>query len=416
MRLKIILPLVASSTIAYAQPPAGHGENLVPNPGFEELVGKAPKDDIDGSAVFRYNCVDWKSPTQSTPDIKIVFPQQVKKAKQYHDVKIDAPHSGYKMAAILTHNPGSERSDTYREYMQVKLKQPLIEGKEYYCEFWAMRARQAKFISNNLGVVLSPTPLEGNKWDPLTDVPPTYNVDGLINKDGRQWERISFTFTAANRSQFLIIGNFHDNEKTKLVVAKDVPKLISANDEQAFENSYYMIDDVMLCLTQALPEEPEPALEPEPMPEPEPEPIPEPQMPEPKVGEKIQLDRVFFETAKWGLLEESNEQLDELVKLMNDYPQMEVEIHGHTDSRGSSSYNQKLSENRTKSVYQYLVDQGIDSDRMKYIGYGEAKPIEDNMTASGRQMNRRVEFVVVKIKDGVEVEQNNEVKPYTDKS
>lgn len=401
MKIRAILPLLAATTVAYAQPPEGHGENLVPNPGFEELVGKAPKDDVDGSAVFRYNCVDWKSPTQSTPDIKIVFPQQVKKAKQYHDVEIDAPHSGYKMAAILTHNPDSERSDTYREYMQVKLKQPLIEGEEYYCEFWTMRARKARYISNNLGVVLSPTPLEGNGWDPLLEVPPTYNVDKLINEKGRQWERISFTFTAANRSQFLIIGNFHDNEKTKLVVAKDVPKLIIANDEQEFDNSYYMIDDVMLCLTQDLPE---------------PEPEPEPQMPEPKVGEKIKLDRVFFETAKWELLPESNEQLDELVQLMNDYPQMEVEIHGHTDSRGGSSYNQNLSENRTKSVFQYLVDQGIDANRMKYIGYGEEKPIADNMNAAGRQMNRRVEFVVVKIKEGVEVEQENDVKPYTDKS
>ncbi len=407
--LTLSLSLVLLGSVAYAQPPAGHGDNLVPNPGFEQLVGKAPKDDIDGSAVFRYNCVDWKSPTKSTPDIKIVFPNQVKKAKKSYGVDIDKPHSGYKMAAILTHNPGSERSDTYREYLQVKLTKPLIKGKEYYCEFWAMRARKGKYISNNLGVVLSPTPLEGNSsWEPLTDITPDFNEANLINEDGRKWQRISFTFVSPNRSNFLIIGNFFNNEKTKMVAAKDVPKLIMANDEQAFENSYYMIDDVLLCLAQK--PEPEPIVQ---LPEPEPEPV---VMEKPKVGKKIKLDRVFFETAKWGLLPESNEQLDELVKLMETYPTMEVEIHGHTDSRGGSSYNQNLSENRTRSVYNYLNESGIDASRMKYIGFGEKNPIADNMTAEGRQMNRRVEFVVVKIEEGVEVEKSEEVKPYTDKT
>ena len=123
-----VLVFIAFCLTVNAQPPEDHGPNLVPNPGFEQLVGKAPKDDIDGSAVFKHNCVDWKSPTQSTPDIKIVFPQQYKRAKVDHGVEIDKPRTGYKMAAILTHNPGSTRSDTYREYLQVKLTKPLMKG------------------------------------------------------------------------------------------------------------------------------------------------------------------------------------------------------------------------------------------------------------------------------------------------
>ncbi len=388
------LVLVGSSWALQAQPPVGHGENLVPNPDFEQLVGSRPEADVDGSGIFRYNMVEWKSPTMTTPDVKISLPSEIKQAKRL-GINPDEARSGYKMVAILTHNPDSKRSDTYREYIQVKLKQPLMKGEEYYCEFWVCRARLSKYISNNLGVVLSPTPLQEEGWLPLTAITPDFNYGELINEEKREWQRISFTFTSPNRSEFLCIGNFFDNEATKMVEAKDAPDVTA--DEQAYDNAYYLIDDVMLCLTQYV--EPEPVAAPAP----------------PEVGAVIKLDRVYFETAKWALLPESNEQLDELVTLMNEYPTMQIEIHGHTDSRGGESYNQNLSENRTKSVYTYLVDNGIDADRMKFIGYGEEKPIADNKYADGRQLNRRVEFVVTAIEaENTTIEHVNEVEPYTD--
>lgn len=404
-RFFILVTLVLSSLAMEAQPPEGHGENLVPNPSFETVVGRRPGSDVDGSGIFRHNIVDWKSPTETTPDIKIALPTQIKNAKR-DGIDLDKAHTGYKMAAILTHNPESERHDTYREYVQVKLKKPLKKGTEYYCEFWVCRARLSKYISNNLGVALSPTWLQEEGWKPLTHVKPDYNYGELINENGREWQRISFTFTSPNRSEFLCIGNFFDNDKTKMVEAKDRPQMTV--DEKAFNNAYYLIDDVMLC---AVVDEPEPI----PDPEPEPEPEPAAAMDPPEVGKAIKLDRVFFETAKWALLPQSHEQLNELVALMNEYPSMKIEIHGHTDSRGGNDYNQNLSENRTKSVYEYMVEQGIDADRMKYIGYGEAKPIADNKYADGRQLNRRVEFVVTSIDaPNTTIEQSNEVKPYTD--
>lgn len=390
----LIFLLLGSTFFVQAQPPEGHGENLVPNPDFEQLAGSRPEADVDGSGIFRYNMVDWKSPTMTTPDVKISLPSEIKKAQRM-GIKADQAHSGYKMVGILTHNPDSKRSDTYREYIQVKLKQPLIKGEEYYCEFWVCRARLSKYISNNLGVVLSPTPLQEEGWKPLVGIKPDYNHDELINEEKREWQRISFTFTSPNRSEFLCIGNFFGNEETNMVEAKDAPEVTV--DEQAYDNAYYLIDDVMLCVTQYV----------------EPEPVAPP--PPPEVGAVIKLDRVFFETAKWDLLPESNEQLDEVVALMNEYPTMQIEIHGHTDSRGGDSYNQNLSENRTKSVYTYLVDNGIEADRMKYIGFGESKPVADNKYADGRQLNRRVEFVVTAIEaENTTIEYIEEVEPYTD--
>jgi outer membrane protein OmpA-like peptidoglycan-associated protein len=72
-----------------------------------------------------------------------------------------------------------------------------------------------------------------------------------------------------------------------------------------------------------------------------------------------------------------------------------IEISGHTDNVGSNLYNQQLSEDRAKSVVEYLIDNGIDAGRLTYAGYGEEQPIATNETEEGRQMNRRTEFKVL---------------------
>jgi outer membrane protein OmpA-like peptidoglycan-associated protein len=77
-------------------------------------------------------------------------------------------------------------------------------------------------------------------------------------------------------------------------------------------------------------------------------------------------------------------------------PKVEIEISGHTDSKGSDDYNLNLSQGRSQSVVDYIVSQGIDSSRLTAHGYGEGKPIDTNDTDEGRANNRRVEFTVVK--------------------
>lgn len=114
-----------------------------------------------------------------------------------------------------------------------------------------------------------------------------------------------------------------------------------------------------------------------------------------EVGSSITLRNVFFETAKWDLKEESTVELDKLVMLMGENPKMRVLLEGHTDDVGSDAANQKLSENRAKAVYDYLVQHGVAAARLQYKGYGESKPIADNTTEEGRAQNRRTVFTVV---------------------
>jgi outer membrane protein OmpA-like peptidoglycan-associated protein/tetratricopeptide (TPR) repeat protein len=113
------------------------------------------------------------------------------------------------------------------------------------------------------------------------------------------------------------------------------------------------------------------------------------------VGSKIILKNIFFDYGKATLRAESTSELERLVKLLNDVSGLKIEISGFTDSKGSAEFNQKLSENRAKSVVDYLVRAGIAADRLTFVGYGKEQAIASNDTEEGRQMNRRTEFKVL---------------------
>ena len=114
-----------------------------------------------------------------------------------------------------------------------------------------------------------------------------------------------------------------------------------------------------------------------------------------KVGKKVVLNNILFETGKSILTSGSYAELARLLNIMQDNPQMKIEISGHTDKTGSEPINFKLSGDRAKAVVEYLVRKGIDRSRMEFKGYGSLQPIADNATAQGRAKNRRVEFKIL---------------------
>jgi outer membrane protein OmpA-like peptidoglycan-associated protein len=125
-----------------------------------------------------------------------------------------------------------------------------------------------------------------------------------------------------------------------------------------------------------------------------------------KVGQKIVVRNIFFDSGKAVLKPESKAELDKLVKLMNSFPKLTLEIAGHTDASGSDELNQKLSEQRALSVANYLIDNGIEKSRLRTAGYGEKQPIAENYNKNGTPnrpgmaLNRRFEFTVLSL-DGV---------------
>ncbi len=109
------------------------------------------------------------------------------------------------------------------------------------------------------------------------------------------------------------------------------------------------------------------------------------------------LDRIEFDTGKATIRPESDDVLQAVFELLNGHPDIElVSVEGHTDNRGSRWLNRKLSSDRAKSVVAWLVEHGIDKQRLTSAGFGPDKPIDSNDTDVGRQNNRRVEFQIVR--------------------
>lgn len=132
----------------------------------------------------------------------------------------------------------------------------------------------------------------------------------------------------------------------------------------------------------------------EPTPEPAPAPIVdnEPE-PAPEVV-RVELD-VKFDFDKSRVREESYSDIKNLADFMQQYPQTTTTVEGHTDSVGTDQYNQRLSERRAEAVRNVLVNEyGVQGNRVNSVGYGESRPVADNSTEEGRQINRRVEAEV----------------------
>lgn len=116
-----------------------------------------------------------------------------------------------------------------------------------------------------------------------------------------------------------------------------------------------------------------------------------------KVGSNVTLQNIFFDTNKFDLLPTSMVELNILIELLKNNANISIEIQGHTDNIGEVKLNEKLSENRAKAVYDFLINNGIDRKRLSFKGYGESKPRAENATEEGRKQNRRTEFVITKI-------------------
>ena len=108
-------------------------------------------------------------------------------------------------------------------------------------------------------------------------------------------------------------------------------------------------------------------------------------------------DGVTFDVASYSLKPEFRETLDKIAANMNQYPNSLIDVYGHTDSTGSDTYNQTLSENRARTVAGYLAQRGVSPTRIRSQGFGETMPVASNDLEDGRAKNRRVEIKIVPI-------------------
>lgn len=120
-------------------------------------------------------------------------------------------------------------------------------------------------------------------------------------------------------------------------------------------------------------------------------------------GDTIRLqapENITFDTNRADIRPQFQPVLEQLAQSIRQYPGTVVQVEGHTDATGAAAYNQTLSENRAASVRSYLIQRGVEANRLIAVGYGMTRPIADNNTAAGRAQNRRVEILIVPQQQG----------------
>jgi len=342
--------------------------NIVPNPSFETFanppVGWFYKGK-DFTRLMKY----WESPTGASPD---VFGPKIKVPKSWAEKGFgkQAPHSGGAMAGLTLYGCTNGKPHC-REYIQAQLLEPLVIGQTYMAECWVAQLPNSTAI-DNIGFYFSETPIGTAEDERLPLIPQFSNTQILELKPGK-WKKISGTFTARNEAEALIIGNFYPDEETSIRRIRD----------ESLQYAYYYIDDVVVKKVPPI------------------RPVPIKQddirLQELVEGKTFQLKNLLFDFNKWELHPRSYLELDKVIAIMKENPNMVIQINGHTDYIGKERYNMYLSRKRAKSVVAYLNENGISRRRTLYKGYGESQPVASNKTDEGRQLNRRVELFVVRM-------------------
>ena len=391
--VKLLLPCLLMSGALFAQEPKEHElpTNMVQNPSFEELGKKMPCKWVMKARKFAELVPGWWAPTETHPDLfstKVetncwCHPEKHSKGKQL-------PRTGSQMVGLKTYGKGGTPT-FWHEYIQTSLKTPLQKDKNYYVEFWVQRAVLSRRSSNNIGVVFTDDIMKTGDRLPLY-IPTAMKEEKVVQTDDNQWVKISAVITADESYSHMIIGNFCPDTETT-----------TTKYEEGKNGAYYYIDDVTVrpaTSKEKVTVQPTQCPFPAPLSE-----IPavtsttEHDLPEIRYeAEKtIILRNVLFETGKAELLPESKKELNKLADILYDYPNMEIEIRGHTDNVGEDAANLALSDARAHSVMEYLISKEKSAKkRISAKGYGETIPIAGNDSDEGRSLNRRVEFHVTK--------------------
>ncbi|MCX8079731.1 MAG: OmpA family protein [Bacteroidia bacterium] len=275
----------------------------------------------------------------------------------------------------------------YKEFLQVKLVEPLKRGCKYEVKVYFRLAHWSNVALKSLGVLFSKGGYAGQGSVSKPNMIDTVvKKKGLIN--GYRWFLLRGIYKADGGEKYMTIGNFHP------VIRKDMENIRLIRF--GFREAYYYVDDVSVVMVEDAEEKPEIVIVGPSLREKfEKDSIMEVNE-EMKVGKKIALKNIFFAEGKSYFLPESYVELNKLSYFLIKNPDLVIQINGHSDNSGLWFKNQKLSEKRARAVFEYLIQRGV-QNKMSYKGFGSSQPIADNSTDEGKAKNRRVEIEIIKI-------------------
>jgi OOP family OmpA-OmpF porin len=272
----------------------------------------------------------------------------------------------------------------------VKLAEPLHRGTVYEFSMQVRLAFWSNCVLRSFGALFSKGSYrEGGYTKVFTAVRSNF-IDTVCEKgglgEGYRWFTIKGFYKADGGEKYLCIGNFAPFIRRDMVRI-DVFKF-------GAKEAYYFVDNVRLVKAPQFDEKV--AIE-----------RVGPNYQEEwadstlavkeniEVGEKVQLNNIFFVNGRYYLLPESYTELNKLSQYLIEHPTIEIRINGHSDNTGLKHRNQRMSELRAREVFEYLIKRGV-QNKMYYKGFGSTQPVAGNETEQGRQKNRRVEFEIIK--------------------
>ena len=357
-------------------------QNLVRNPSFEKT-----KKCADSISLFKTIVERWSTPTLGTADL----------FNPCNGFKVGVPNNfnGYQVSKFGKNYAGCYfyAKSNYREYIQGSFKSSLKKGAKYKVSFYISLAEKSDFAMKEIDFLLTKNIISSAIWTELSpghlksQITKGFSVTSLENRktynDKGNWVLVSKVITARGGENFITIGNFQKNSSTK-------KRRISKEEKNII--SYYYIDMVSVELidkrltnlskTVQLVEEKETEIT---------------KTNKIELNRKYEFKHIIFSFNSIELSKAAKIEINVLYKYLNSNKNTEIIILGHTDHIGSIDYNKVLSEERAKSVADYLIKTGLNKIRIQSLGYGNSQPLSTSKTDKARKKNRRVEFKITKL-------------------
>lgn len=329
-------------------------DNLIANPSFEDYR-ICPKEITHSQRSFPP--IDWYLPTNGSTDYYNSCSYKKNFSTPNNKEGYQVPKNGNGYIFIVNH-----RTDL-TEYVQSKLKEPLIKDSSYYIEFSVSLAESSTFASRRLGAYFSKDEFKLKQRNALPFEPQILTNDFI--SDTLNWVKVQGVFKAKGGEEFITIGCFHRGKKDFIKTGFGIP---------SYKSARYYIDDVKVVLIEDTIEKSTNNGQ--------------------LYSNNFVLQNVHFNSNETKILNETKPYLNRLADYIKNRAFEEVVIIGHTDSVGVISENIALSLNRAESIKSYLIVNGIPKETIKCVGKGSSEPIMTNDTELGRSKNRRIEIKI----------------------
>ena len=344
MKLSLLIIFYFLSNAIYCQ-------NLIPNHSFEEIDPDHPLSNLYWQPGWSTNRSDILLHWFKAGGMNFIVTSGIKGMNSY---------SGYNSIQLFLFNKKKE----FRNYIGVRLKEPLIEDALYIFELNVKVLESvSNYAVNNIGIALKndSVSFSTNYQIPLE---PYYELKDIAFSEEFNWIKITDTIKAKGGENFLYLGNFSSNKNID-------HKRISRKKSNI---SVYIFDEISLSSIN------------------------------PNIHFKthridtMMLSNILFDTDSFNIKPEAFPILDSITLLFKDDFIKNIKILGHTDQTGDYSYNKVLSALRANFIRSYLIENGINENKIIAEGKGAEIPIANNNSEEGNSLNRRVEFIITRDK------------------